>query len=119
MHPVLLNKKLVELLPADLYKALGPKGYLMTHWQWWVGGLIVAIAIAWWGLAPDAKGGRRAFGWLGTLGAFAMAVMLGGIGLGRLQYIQLHTYGVLVAVGFLIGIVLAVREARCVYVDVE
>ena len=118
MHPVLLNKKLSELLPANIYKALHQPAFL-EHWYWWLIGLVVSFGIAWWGLAPDAKGGRRAIGWFGTLGAFAFALTLGAVGLSRLRYVQLHTYGVLVAVGFLVGIVLAVREARRVGINIE
>ena len=51
-------------------------------------------------------------GWLGTFAALIVALLLGGVGLGRIEVLQLHSYGVLVAIGFLIGIILAVREAR-------
>lgn len=121
MEPVLLHKHLSKLLPKQVYEAIGAKGFLTLNWPWWVVGLVVAIGIAWWGLAPDASGQRRAMGWLGTIGAFAFALLLGLVGLGKLpsQMLQLHTYGVLVAIGFLVGIVLAVREARRAGVDAE
>ncbi len=119
MHPILLNKKLIEILPANLYQALSPKGFIIVHWKAWLLGLIVAFIIAWWGLAPEAKGGRRAIGWLSTFVSFIFALLLTGFAVSRLKYIQLHTYGVLVAIGFLIGIILAVREAYRLGFDVE
>ncbi|MCB9637502.1 MAG: prolipoprotein diacylglyceryl transferase [Myxococcales bacterium] len=115
MHPILLDYK----LPASFFKMWGPNQWLSQKLSFWIVGLVVSGVIAWWGLAPNASKGRRVPGWLGTVAALCFAVILGGVGTGRLSVIKLHTYGVLVAIGFLLGIILAVREARRVGEDPE
>ena len=111
MHPILLNKPLKELLPAYMINGWIPA--LASRWQLWAAGLVISIAVAWWGMAPEASKGRRAAGWLGTLASVVFVVFLASLGLRRPNFVvQLHTYGVLVAVGFLLGIILAVREAK-------
>lgn len=115
MYSVLLKYQ----LPAWYFKIWGPSSKMAGMMTWWIVGLALCIALAWWGLAPEANGGRRAVGWLSTLGALVFAGLLALVGVGRLRFIQLHTYGVLVAIGFLIGIVLAVREAKRVGENTE
>ncbi|MCK6511839.1 prolipoprotein diacylglyceryl transferase [Myxococcota bacterium] len=115
MHPILLDYR----LPASFFKIWGPDKWMAQKLSLWIVGLVVSGIVAWWGLAPEAKGGRRALGWMGTVAALVFAAILGGIGTGRLNFIKLHTYGVLVAIGFLLGIILAVREARRVGEDPE
>jgi phosphatidylglycerol:prolipoprotein diacylglycerol transferase len=108
MHPVLLKYQ----LSADFLQTWGPQSKMSGYMAYWIIGILASIALAWWGLAPRGTSGRKALGWLGVLLALAFGAILGGIALSRLQFLQLHTYGVLVAVGFLIGIILAVREAN-------
>lgn len=110
MHPVLLKLP----LPKDFLLSWGPKAKIASNLYigLFVVGLVLCIGIAWWGLSPDGNRKQKITGIVGAVGALVFALLLGGIGLGRLQFIQLHTYGVLVAIGFLIGIVLAVREAN-------
>lgn len=108
MYSVLLKYQ----LPASFLQQWGQGSKMAGYMTWWIAGLVVSIVLAWWGLAPNVQAGRRTLGWIGTLGALAFAGLLALLGVGKLTFIQLHTYGVLVAVGFLIGIVLAVREAK-------
>ena len=115
MHPILLKYQ----LPPSFVKIWGQGQWFSQRLTWWIVGLVVSGVIAWWGLAPEARKGRRALGWLATVAALGFALVLGGVGMGRLSFIQLHTYGVLVAIGFLLGIILAVREARRVGEDPE
>lgn len=115
MHPILLKYQ----LPARFAEIWGPESFFAKSWLIWVIGLMVSGIIAWWGLAPDVGKGRRALGWLATLSTLGFALILAGVGLGRLRFVQLHSYGVLIAVGFLVGIILAVREARRVGEDAE
>ncbi len=108
MHPILLHYR----LPSEFLATWGETGKMVGYLYYWIAGAVICLALAWWGLSPDASKGRRAAGWLGLLGVLGFGLILAGIGVGRLRFIQLHTYGVLVAVGFLIGIVLAVRESE-------
>lgn len=108
MYSVLLKYQ----MPASFFQTWGPNSKMAGLMTYWIVGLVVCIGLAWWGLAPNVSSERRVVGWLSTLGALAFAGILALVGVGKLRFIQLHTYGVLVAIGFLIGIVLAVREAK-------
>ncbi len=115
MHPILLRYR----LPAEFIATWGESGKMVANFYYWLAGALICLGIAWWGLSPNASKGRKAVGWLGFLGVLGFGLVLAGIALGRLRFIQLHTYGVLVAVGFLVGIVLAVREAERIGEDSE
>ncbi|MEM1008705.1 MAG: prolipoprotein diacylglyceryl transferase [Myxococcota bacterium] len=121
MFPILLEYKLT----AGFFSIWGPKGWMAQQWMLWVAGLVISLGLAWWGLAPETEKssggkGRRVLGILGILGTLGFGLVLGGVAAGRFQRpIKLHTYGVLVAVGFLLGIILSLREAKRVGEDPE
>lgn len=108
MHPILLKYQ----LPQDFISFWSFAAPWQPYLRWMVVGFLVSAGVSWWALSPDSESPKRGLGWgalavaLGFLGALAC------IGLHQLNFIQLHTYGVLVAIGFLVGIVLAVREAQ-------
>ncbi|RME24537.1 MAG: prolipoprotein diacylglyceryl transferase [Deltaproteobacteria bacterium] len=79
------------------------------------GTLAVALAWLWWNRR------REGFTWTGWLVTVLVYVVLRSIFvvIGPGHRFELHTYGVLVAVGFSLGIVVAARQARREFIRVE
>ncbi len=108
MHPILLKYQ----LPADFVNFWSFAAPMKPYLRLLVLGFLGSAGVSWWALSPDSDKNKRMLGWGALIVALGFLGTLASVGLHQLRFIQLHTYGVLVAIGFLVGIVLAVREAQ-------
>ncbi len=108
MHPILLKYQLPQDFVGFWSFAEPARPYLVFL----IAGAVFLAFFAWWALSDDSPSSLNPVGWVGTLAAAGAGLTAGFVGLHQLRFVQLHTYGVLVAIGFLVGIVLAVREAQ-------
>lgn len=108
MHPVLFYWK----VPPEFLKYFGPKSALFASWMALA---VVAGAgfLVWlWATEPKRKTPRTLAVWLSSLVVLAAGLPLLGIALARAGEVKLHSYGVMMSMSFIVGILLAVREAR-------
>ncbi|MBK05857.1 MAG: prolipoprotein diacylglyceryl transferase [Deltaproteobacteria bacterium] len=118
MQPVLLHYN----VPSWMNKAFGPTSQIFAYWQQIAIAFAVCFLVFMWVSGPppiDPETGKpqeetRGTGllWLSGLASLALGILLAGIGVVKLGKIQLHTYGVMVSAGFLVGIMLAIREGK-------
>lgn len=108
MHPVLFHFK----VPADWATLFGPKSAIFGRWQLLLVALIIGASMLMWATDPERAKERRLYAWLGGIITLAAGLPLAGVGLVKLGEVKLHTYGVMISMGFLVGITLAAREAR-------
>lgn len=108
MHPILLYWK----VPVSWAGTFGPGSLIFRNWQVLAGGAILAFVAWMWATSPDRKEPRTVWAWLAGALVLLFGLPLLGVGLVRMGEFKLHTYGVMLSLGFVVGITLAVIEAR-------
>ncbi|TNE51521.1 MAG: prolipoprotein diacylglyceryl transferase [Deltaproteobacteria bacterium] len=115
MHPVIFYWK----VPVTWAGFFGPGTGIFNSWKI----LAVAAALcfaAWiWATSPDHKTPQKLWTWLSGAGVLALGLPLLGVALVRMGEIKIHTYGVMLSIAFITGIILAVQEAKRVGEDPE
>jgi phosphatidylglycerol:prolipoprotein diacylglycerol transferase len=108
MHPIILH----IIIPKSWHPYFGPQSPLFSWWP--IIAAIFAVAfLTWlWATSPSQDKYRRLIIWIAAVISLSTGLFLLGIGLVQLGEIKLHTYGLMLSTGFLVGIALAVREAR-------
>lgn len=115
MHPVLFQLK----IPASWTAYFGPNSAIFSRWQLLLVAFVIGAGMAMWASDPKQPKERQWMVWLGLVIAIAAGIPLAGVGLVRLGEIKLHSYGVLISMGFLAGIAMAVREGQRAGMDPE
>ncbi len=108
MHPVLFYWK----VPATWLPYFGPQSQVYSFWKILAGAFVVAFLAWMWATNPERKTPRTLWVWLSGLAVLVLGLPLSGLGLVRIGEIKLHTYGVMLSTAFIVGILLAVREAQ-------
>lgn len=108
MHPILLYWK----VPVSWAGMFGPGTLIFRSWQVLAGVALLAF-LAWvWATNPDRKEPRTLWAWLSGLVVLVVGLPLLGVGMVKMGEFKLHTYGVMLSLGFIVGITLAVFEAK-------
>lgn len=108
----------------------GGSSFVFRHWPIWAGIFTLSFLALMWvtgPVAPDPETGevpedppsQRIVAWVSGAFAVVSGLLLAGVGFVYLEKVQLHTYGVLLSVGFLVAILFSLREARRVGEDPE
>lgn len=115
MHPVLFRLG----IPTSWAPTFGPKSALFERWPLLLIGFVLGVGLLMWATSPEHAEKRKSFVWIGILVTLVIGLPLAGVGLVKLGEVKLHTYGVLISIGFLSGIAIAVREASRSGMDPE
>lgn len=108
MHPILFTWK----VPLSWLPYGGQASWLFANWRLFAVLFAISFAAYLWATSPDRKTPQPIVAWGGGLASLAFGGVLGFLGVIYLGKLELHTYGVLISIAFLFGIMLSTREAR-------
>jgi phosphatidylglycerol:prolipoprotein diacylglycerol transferase len=115
MYPVLIDWK----IPASWGNLAGPSSWLYAQWKLLAVIFGVVFVAYLWATDPDQGHKRKGAAWLTSIASLILGGALALVGLVALGEVKLHTYGVMIAVAFLVGILLTIREGRRIGLDAD
>mgnify|MGYP000542214411 CR=1 FL=1 len=108
MHPVFIQFK----VPVWFTSYFGPGSFIFSIWKFLAVALIACFFYFLWAEEPTEEKDNTRWIQLSGILSLLLGIVLAGVLLVKLGEVNLHTYGVMMSMGFLVAIVLASREAK-------
>ncbi len=108
MYQILIDWK----VPSSWSGFAGPGSWLFAQWKLMAVLFGISFVAYLWATDPERTTERRTAGWITTFTSLIFGAGLALVGLVYLGEIKLHTYGVMISLGFIFGIALTIREGR-------